>query len=109
MSCTGLYADVQYASHVQDCERKTLKNDYDRQLCAIQEEYFKYKNSFAKNIVLMYEEDTWDMLELTLINRDNMFLKKYPALQFFEISIDTATYDQIERDVKVILEINYHQ
>ena len=52
----------------------------------------------------MYEEDTWDMLELTLINEDNMYLKKYPPLQFFEIYFDTATYDRIERDVKV----NFH-
>ena len=101
VSCIGLYANVQYISYVQDCERKPLRDDYEKQLCAIQEEYFKYKNSFAKNIVLMYEEDTWDMLELTLINQDNMYLKNYPNLQFFEIYFDTATYDKIERDVKV--------
>ena len=91
MSCIGLYANVQYLSYAQDCEQKPLRDDYERQLCAIQEEYSKYKNSFAKNIVLMYEEDTWDMLELTLINEDNMYLKKYPPLQFFEIYFDTAT------------------
>ena len=102
VSCIGLYADVQYLNYNPDCDQPTpLKDDYERQLCSIQEEYHKYKNSFARNIVLMYEEDTWDMLELTLINRDNMYLKKYPPLQFFEIYFDTATYDQIERDVKV--------
>ena len=42
------------------------------------------------------------MSELTLINKDNMYLKKYPSLQFFEIYFDTDTYDSIERDVKVI-------
>ena len=111
MSCSGLYADIQYLRYVQDCEQKPERGEYDRHLCAIQDEYFKYKNSFAENIVLMYEEDMSDddMLDLTLINQDNMYLKKYPSLQFFEIGIDTATYDQIERDVKVILEINYHQ
>ena len=73
-------------------------------LCAIQKEYFKFKKHFAKNIVLMYEEDyrdSSDWLALTPINRDNAYLKDYPALQFFEIYFDTATYDQIEKDVKV--------
>ena len=109
MSCIGLYANVQYLSYAQDCERKPLRDDYERQLCAIQEEYSKYKNSFAKNIALMYEEDTWDMLELTLINEDNMYMKKYPPLQFFEIYFDTATYDQIDRDVKVNFKSYYDQ
>ena len=84
-----------------------MSDDYERKLCVIQEEYFKYKNSFAKNIVLMYEEDTCGstcMSELTLINKDNLFLKKYPSLQFFEIYFDTDTFDSIERDVKV----NFH-
>ena len=81
-----------------------MRDDYERRLCAIQQEYFKYKNSFAKNIVLMYEEDSWDTSELTLINEDNMYLKNYPSLQFFEIYFDTDTFDSIERDVKV----NFH-
>ena len=52
----------------------------------------------------MYEEDyrdSSDWLALTPINRDNAYLKDYPALQFFEIYFDTATFDQIEKDVKV--------
>ena len=80
-------------------------------LCAIQEEYFKFKKHFAKNIVLVYEEDyrdSSDWLALTPINRDNAYLKDYPALQFFEIYFDTATFDQIERDVKVKIGLNHH-
>ena len=103
VSCIGLYADVRYLEYKQDCDQPQLKDDYERQLCSIQEEYHKYKNSFAKNLVFMYEEDMSDrdMLELTLVNQDNMYFKKYPSLQFFEIYFDTATYDQIDRDVKV--------
>ena len=107
VSCVGLYADVQYLSYNPDCDQPSsaLKDDYERHLCSIQEEYHKYKNSFARNIVLGFEEELSDrdLQGLILDNQlqDNMYMKKYPPLQFFEIYFDTATYDQIERDVKV--------
>ena len=106
VSCIGLYADVQYLNYTTDCDQQTLlEDDYNKQLCSIQEEYHKYKNSFARNLVLMLEEELSDrdLLELTQdkTTHDNMYLKKYQQLQFFEIYFDTATYDEIERDVKV--------
>ena len=32
---------------------------------------------------------------------DNAYVKEYPDLMFVEIFFDTATYDEIERDIKV--------
>ena len=111
VSCIGLYADVQFLSYTQDCDPLSMKSDYERQLCSIQEEYHKYKNSYAKNLVFMYEEDmlTTDTLELIPLKQDNTYMRNYPSLQFFEIYFDTATYDQIDRDVKVNIKSYYDQ
>ena len=71
----------------------------------IQKSYNSYKKSFAKDIEF-YQD--WDKeVDISLwdyVIYDNAYVKEYPDLIFVEIFFDTATYDEIERDVKITME-----
>ena len=93
ISCNGLYADVQH-------QNRESKND--EMFNTIQKSYKRYKNSFAQNIEF-YQDSIRDV-ELSTLDHfiyDNAYVKDYPDLIFVDIFFDTATYDEIKRDVKV--------
>ena len=72
------------------------------------EEYKKYKDSYVHNI--KFDSDTESLSKLLWFVHE-YFLKFYlgssmdeVSLKLIQIFFDTATYDEIERDVKVTLE-----
>ena len=94
ISCNGLYADVQYES-TDDKNKDTFD--------IIQKSYNSYKNSFALNIE--FYQDSYKEVDLSMLDHyiyDNAYVKDYPDLIFVDIFFDTATYDEITRDVKVM-------
>ena len=96
ISCNGLYADVQH-------QNRESKND--EMFNTIQKSYKRYKNSFAQNIEF-YQDSIRDV-ELSTLDHfiyDNAFVKDYPDLIFVDIFFDTATYDRIDRDIKITTE-----
>ena len=94
ISCNGLYADVQHES-TDDKNRDTFD--------IIQKSYNSYKNSFALNIEFYQASNK--QVDLSMLDHyiyDNAYVKEYPDLIFVDIFFDTATYDEITRDVKVM-------
>ena len=93
ISCNGLYADVQHES--TDAKNVEIFN-------MIQKSYKAYKNSFAQNIE--FYQDSYSEVDLSTLDHyiyDNAYVKEYPDLIFVDIFFNTATYDEIKRDVKV--------
>ena len=91
--------DVQHESKDERIREHEGKDD--KIFNIIQESYNSYKKSFAQNIefyqdrqkeVSMWDHDIYD----------NAYVKEYPDLIFVDIFFDTATYDEIKRDVKVM-------
>ena len=71
----------------------------------VQKSYKTYKKSFAKSIEFFRDSDTEvDFSRLDHFIYDNAYVKDYPNLIFVNIFFDTATYDRIERDVKITME-----
>ena len=71
----------------------------------IQKSYNRYKKSFAKNIE--FYQDSIQEVDISMLDYyiyDNAYVKEYPDLMFVNIFFDTATYDKIERDVKITME-----
>ena len=95
ISCNGLHADVQ---HVPD-EGTDAKNKEARDI--IQKSYKGYKNEFARNIEFYQESEDVDGSLWNGKIYDYGYVKDDPDLIFIDIFFDTATYDEIERDVKV--------
>ena len=93
ISCNGLYADVQHVPE-ESSEPKHQKISK-----TIQKGYTNYKNSFAQNIE--FYQDTKEVSGLDHYIYDNAYVKEYPDLIFVDIFFDTATFDEIKRDVKV--------
>ena len=102
VSCTGIYADVEFAKnmHSKDSEKK---------VSLLQERYNDYKNRYARNIKFDSNDHNLSMLkciyklsrQLILTISDTTI--KYNQLQLYQIYFDTATFDVIERDVKMTL------
>ena len=68
----------------------------------IQKSYKAYKNSFAQSIE--FYQDSYSEVDLSTLDHyiyDNAYVKEYPDLIFVDIFFNTATYDEIKRDVKV--------
>ena len=71
----------------------------------IQKSYKSYKNSFAQNIDFYQDSNTEiDLSTLDHYIYDNGFVKEFPDLIFVDIFFDTATFDRIERDIKITTE-----
>ena len=71
----------------------------------IQKSYNSYKKSFAKNIE--FYQDSIEEVDTSMLDEyiyDNAYVKEYHDLMFVNIFFDTATYDKIERDVKITME-----
>ena len=92
MSCQGLYADVRHLNDTLSYVNKDMAK-----LTALQKEYDMYKTSLANNLII----SIWGESDNLLFN-----IKELPfqPLQVVQIYLDTATYDEIEREVKVTLE-----
>ena len=84
MSCGGLYADVTFVTTDQEHVTNSLK--------VLQDEYNKYKRSYAKNLVFDSSKDNY--------TSENQF----QPFQVVRISFTTATFDIIEKDTRVTLE-----
>ena len=92
--CDGLYADVDLNTYNISKRNK----DY-LVLERLRQAYDEYKTSFVNNMLLIKNEDlsTSDSTKLKTTR------KPYHALQVVQIYFDTATYDEIVKDVSVTL------
>ena len=91
MACQGIYADVQYTNNGQETKDR-------EKLSALQEEYNRHKLAFSENWMFKYN----DRYNEDLV--DSMKAYPYQPLHVVQIFFDTATFDEVERDVKVTLE-----
>lgn len=93
VSCKGLYADVFVTrGNISRANKDSgkLKN--------LQDEYDRHKKTFSENWAFHYEDKyTGDM-------GDSMKECQYQPLQVIEIYFDTATFDEIKKDVSVTVE-----
>ena len=82
-------------------------NEVDREkLIYLLEKYKQYKSKYAQNIVFDSKQQSLSMKAKT----NWLIIQLFPAttlvenLQLIQIYFDTATFDEIERDVKVTME-----
>ena len=90
-NCNGLYADTDY--------NPAKLSNYTKDLLVlerIRKAYDEYKSSFVQN---MFLEDLSD----SFTTRYKIRTKPYHPLQVVQIYFDTATYDEIAKDVSVTL------
>ena len=99
ISCTGLHADVQHVD--QD-----LLIDTQGDLFRLEEEYNVLRNKFAKNIGFNNSSPNLSILPTSKILNETILsgTQKRIKLNFVEVHFDTATYDEIERDMKMTIE-----
>ena len=102
VSCTGLYADVNYYNG-------TRKDTYWQKFANMTENYHRYLNDYAENLI--YNSSTRNLsikaLNMSWLKSHLLFSvspKRFPPLHMVQIYFDTATYDEVERDTKVTLE-----
>ena len=84
MSCKGLYADVTSVS--------TDQEHVANKLTVLQDEYNSYKRLYAKNLVFDPSKDNYT------------FENTFQPFQVVRISLTTATFDIIEKDIRVTIE-----
>ena len=92
--CDGLYADVDLNTYNISNRNK----DY-LILERLRQAYDEYKTSHVKNMFLIKDED----LSTSYSTRYKTKRKPYHPLQVVQIYFDTATYDEIVKDVSVTL------
>ena len=92
--CDGLYADVDLKTYNISKRNK----DY-LVLERLRQAYDEYKTSFVNNTFLMKDEE----LSTSDSTKFKTTRKPYHALQVVQIYFDTATYDEIVKDVSVTL------
>ena len=92
-----------------DSTEKLSLGEKKKELHSIIEEYMSYKKSFVRNV--KYDPKSYDLgkyifyLSLSLIIHSSLASTiEYPTLDVIEIYFGAATYDEIEKDVKVTLE-----
>ena len=91
INCYGLYADTDY----NPAKLSNNTKDY-LVLERLRKAYDEYKSSYVKNMILEYTGDN----QLT---KYEIRKKPYHPLQVVQIYFDTATYDEIVKDVSVTL------
>ena len=91
INCYGLYADTDY----NPAKLSNNTKDY-LVLERLRKAYDEYKSSFVKNMLPI---DFGDSLK----TRYRIMTKPYHPLQVVQIYFDTATYDEIVKDVSVTL------
>ena len=80
----------------------TSKDKKEDELKSFTESYHMYKKKYVKHLLFNPEEE--DLSKHILINPAHLFPVselEHAPLEAVEIYFDTATYDEIERDVKV--------
>ena len=94
INCNGLYADADFKiitidNHTKDyLALENLKHAYD-----------EYKNMYVENMFLDKDNER----SFTYLTRFKSTRKPYHDLQVVQIYFDTATYDEIVKDVSVTL------
>ena len=126
VSCTGLYADIDFTEdrllakdHTEKGNGNMSYNFYLRvlvsdgrkeidrdKLFSMLETYKQYKSKYAQNIVFDSEQRSLSMKATITLAFIHLFSATTieENLQLIQIFFDTATFDEIERDVKVTLE-----
>ena len=84
-----------------DSTEKLSLGEKKRELHSIIDKYMSYKKSFVRN--MRYDPKSYEPGTYTL-SLPNALELEYPTLEVIEIYFGAATYDQIEKDVKVTLE-----
>ena len=102
VSCIGLYADVEFTendSKKQAADQATFDS--------LQDRYHTYKGNYARNLQFDPNHLTLGMItksEKNVILYCSAKKVEFAPLKLVQIYFDTATYDEIKRDVKVTLE-----
>ena len=96
--CAGLYADVVHTQNNQEFLS-------DPQMLAITKSYNEYKTRIARNIHFSGEEKNGGMFskqQKNILIRISFSVSTLPYnVQFVNIYLSTATFDEIDKDVKV--------
>ena len=95
ISCNGLHADIDFNS----VEISNNTKDH-LALERLREAYKKYKATYVKNMFIDKDEELSVFGGMTIYKPSQ---KPYHALQLVQIYFDTATYDEIVKDVSVTL------
>ena len=102
ISCTGLYAVVWYLDDDPEKEK------YGQKFVQMTSEYHEYLNNYAEN--LFYNSSSKNLSKVFggIVTIFALFLsaspKGFPPLHLVQIYFVPASYDEIERDIKLTLE-----
>ena len=100
ISCTGLFADVQYVEN-EDWQVKKMEK--------IIKEYRKYQAQFGKDLVFDPEEQSLGIVVLFNVEHPAILSSfvseavKETRMQFIQIHFSPATFDELELDVRVTI------
>ena len=89
VGCEGLYADI-------DIVKSTFREHSNDSLATLIKEYEKYKRSQIDSFEIVHTDRTYG-------DQFQIVRRPYQPLQIVQIYFDTATYDNIIRDVSVTL------
>lgn len=108
ISCSGLYADVEFLSdEFSHIKTKGIKRDMDK-LARLTKEYNEFKATFVQNILFNPDSPSYgkkvDRTHTFFLCLFTVARKPYHLLQPVHIFFDTATFDTVERDEKITLE-----
>ena len=109
VSCAGLYADISFTNEtILDFSETTSEEA--QKLDELQQEYNRYKNSYVRDLFFDPKEANNSkccryiytfLIIPSFIAGSNLLTQ----LEVVHIYFNTATFDEIEKDVKVTLEI----
>ena len=108
VSCAGLYADISFTNE-SILDFSESPGEEAQKLDKMQKEYNRYKNDYVSNLFFDPKEanNSKCCIYIHLLLLIPSFLagtKWFTQLEVVHIYFDTATFDQIEKDVKVTLE-----
>ena len=108
VSCLGLYADVSFTNETI-LDFLESRGEEAQKLDELQQEYNRYKNDYVSNVYFDPKETNNSKCciyshILTIIPSFLAGIQWLTQLEVVHIYFDTATFDEIEKDVKVTLE-----
>ena len=89
VGCEGLYADIDFV-------KSTSREHSNDSLATLIKEYEKYKRSQIDSFEIVHTDRTYG-------DQFQIVRRPYQPLQIVQLYFDTATYDNIVRDVSVTL------
>ena len=102
VSCDGFYGDVAQVKQEDLKEKDAVKKGH------LLSEYNRYKSRLAKNLVFSSRSPKFSKCphpsSPSLLNLFPAYEQPYGPLQLVQIYFDTATFDEISRDVKDTME-----